>query len=761
MLRGSGSKAFGSSSFDSFPFLPPHSSAQHAAHAHPSSSSSKDAVGCAGPPRSFEDLGVHAVLLARLKQLGIESPTRTQTSAMSLIDRGRDCVIVDRTGTGKTVAYLLPLINKVYKMHDILLHAQLQGEANRRVSGSHGEDRKKSGLRTTTKRRASSSGEQTAEMEKKAGSSAPVLERGGGKDGGGMDAAKSTEDKREEHEKEGTPCQTEETRSYVVDDGRDADELHSVQTVDSREGDKTDTSLASTPQKEISCLSAAVRGTFHGAVKDGGSVHSVEKEERCLHAKSKPSLHSELSTSEQWRRRRKPEAIGRILQKELFRRREELFYHQRQRHAALPPNPHAWERYLFRRRTQTLREQHRQQHESTRQRLLETQVTESQTTQTSTTQTGQSERTREEGGGEGEEKAFEREERRRGRTGKRTEKGRSWEEGDDKEQQERDAFQDALDSCLGLSPSSPNPLASLRPVVLLLPTHDMVVDALHALQSLDVLGRVQVQCLSSVDKNVRERTTGTEQRERREELLQLKEQMKDMSRGRGEAGGARAKVRCLKSSRQAPPRGEALETGDRSDTPYEPRDASARLKEKKDRTDDETRDLSQGSEADVSRERKQEVERRIGSAESSNKKDEEGNQREVLWMGQRVRRPRLVSDDGEPIRIYTHTRPFSEKKIKMVHELHVQGGEGEGGTMERERWGVLGEQEHCTAAERSTESRERLGVDERSDSAHGVTNEPQKRSQSNAHSAKSEDEEAQSESMEVCRLPVIYRPRIR
>jgi ATP-dependent RNA helicase RhlE len=62
---------------------------------------------------NFEELNLHAPLLNALADLGLTEPTPIQTKAFSVIMAGRDVVGIAQTGTGKTFAYLLPLLRRM------------------------------------------------------------------------------------------------------------------------------------------------------------------------------------------------------------------------------------------------------------------------------------------------------------------------------------------------------------------------------------------------------------------------------------------------------------------------------------------------------------------------------------------------------------------------------------------------------------------------------------------------------------------------
>lgn len=61
---------------------------------------------------SFSDLNLNKPLLLALNDLGLVSPTPIQEKAFSIIMSGRDAVGIAQTGTGKTFAYLLPILRQ-------------------------------------------------------------------------------------------------------------------------------------------------------------------------------------------------------------------------------------------------------------------------------------------------------------------------------------------------------------------------------------------------------------------------------------------------------------------------------------------------------------------------------------------------------------------------------------------------------------------------------------------------------------------------
>ncbi|KAA3474063.1 DEAD-box ATP-dependent RNA helicase 16 [Gossypium australe] len=64
--------------------------------------------------KTFEDLGLDHRLLRALIKKGVGKPFPIQRVAIPLILQGKDVVAQARTGTGKTFAYLLPLLQKLF-----------------------------------------------------------------------------------------------------------------------------------------------------------------------------------------------------------------------------------------------------------------------------------------------------------------------------------------------------------------------------------------------------------------------------------------------------------------------------------------------------------------------------------------------------------------------------------------------------------------------------------------------------------------------
>lgn len=69
------------------------------------------------PKNTFDTFGLNKKLVGIVKSLGIETPTPIQDQIIPEIMSGKDVIALAETGTGKTAAFLLPLIEKTLKNH--------------------------------------------------------------------------------------------------------------------------------------------------------------------------------------------------------------------------------------------------------------------------------------------------------------------------------------------------------------------------------------------------------------------------------------------------------------------------------------------------------------------------------------------------------------------------------------------------------------------------------------------------------------------
>ena len=76
----------------------------------------QDPVELAGRPKSegFSSLGLNDQILADLATMGYQQPTPIQTEGIPVVLSGKDVLGQAQTGTGKTAAFVLPILQKLY-----------------------------------------------------------------------------------------------------------------------------------------------------------------------------------------------------------------------------------------------------------------------------------------------------------------------------------------------------------------------------------------------------------------------------------------------------------------------------------------------------------------------------------------------------------------------------------------------------------------------------------------------------------------------
>ncbi|MCB0354036.1 MAG: DEAD/DEAH box helicase [Bdellovibrionales bacterium] len=75
-------------------------------------------------PKRFADLGLHASLLTALTKAGYEVPTPIQEQAIPIVLTGADLMATAKTGTGKTAAFSLPLLQKLVEQNEKFLEVK-------------------------------------------------------------------------------------------------------------------------------------------------------------------------------------------------------------------------------------------------------------------------------------------------------------------------------------------------------------------------------------------------------------------------------------------------------------------------------------------------------------------------------------------------------------------------------------------------------------------------------------------------------------
>ncbi|MEM7101914.1 MAG: DEAD/DEAH box helicase [Bacteroidota bacterium] len=68
--------------------------------------------------KTFEDFSFNEDLLDGLDAMGFQKPTPIQEEAIPVILEGKDLIACAQTGTGKTAAFLLPILDKIYSQND-------------------------------------------------------------------------------------------------------------------------------------------------------------------------------------------------------------------------------------------------------------------------------------------------------------------------------------------------------------------------------------------------------------------------------------------------------------------------------------------------------------------------------------------------------------------------------------------------------------------------------------------------------------------
>lgn len=70
-------------------------------------------LNCRSMASSFDELQLDPKLLQALKKKGFTTPTPVQAACISAALSGKDLVAQARTGTGKTLAYVLPALHRI------------------------------------------------------------------------------------------------------------------------------------------------------------------------------------------------------------------------------------------------------------------------------------------------------------------------------------------------------------------------------------------------------------------------------------------------------------------------------------------------------------------------------------------------------------------------------------------------------------------------------------------------------------------------
>ena len=67
---------------------------------------------------TFETFGLDSALVEALKIIGIKNPTNIQYDSLPPLLNGEDILIASETGNGKTLAFLIPTVQKILNCRD-------------------------------------------------------------------------------------------------------------------------------------------------------------------------------------------------------------------------------------------------------------------------------------------------------------------------------------------------------------------------------------------------------------------------------------------------------------------------------------------------------------------------------------------------------------------------------------------------------------------------------------------------------------------
>lgn len=65
---------------------------------------------------TFDDLGLNNNVTEAIRELGYKVPTPIQQQAIPILLNGKDLVGCAQTGTGKTAAFAIPIINTIHRI---------------------------------------------------------------------------------------------------------------------------------------------------------------------------------------------------------------------------------------------------------------------------------------------------------------------------------------------------------------------------------------------------------------------------------------------------------------------------------------------------------------------------------------------------------------------------------------------------------------------------------------------------------------------
>lgn len=88
---------------------------------HKKTGTNEATQGCAHPPFSFYGLGIIPRILETIIQLGFKDATPIQHKAIPIALENKDFIGIAQTGTGKTMAFVIPIIQNLAQSHSLAL----------------------------------------------------------------------------------------------------------------------------------------------------------------------------------------------------------------------------------------------------------------------------------------------------------------------------------------------------------------------------------------------------------------------------------------------------------------------------------------------------------------------------------------------------------------------------------------------------------------------------------------------------------------
>ena len=93
------------------------------------------------PPSGFASLGLASDIVATVTTLGYEEPTPVQRETIPMMLSGRDLLAQAATGTGKTAAFALPMLQRIAERQTGVRPGSDQGQTRVRPGSDQGQTR--------------------------------------------------------------------------------------------------------------------------------------------------------------------------------------------------------------------------------------------------------------------------------------------------------------------------------------------------------------------------------------------------------------------------------------------------------------------------------------------------------------------------------------------------------------------------------------------------------------------------------------------